>query len=216
MCFDRVPVGLKRLEHLASLVGRPRLLQLRRALPSLYDLVQYIGSGRVPVRIHTSWAFHPDRRPRPVLHGAFAFLLASLLFPSPNAPVQTKVHADWELTPSAVEGGSFRLLFVTSTERDATSAAISHYDSYVQAAAAAGHPAIQAFSPWFKALASTAGISAIDHTGTTHTSAEPSVPIYWLDGEQVAADYADLYDGTWNSRNPRTGICIYPHIPHML
>ena len=51
-------------------------------------------------------------------------------------------------------------------------------------------------------LGSTEGVNARDHTGTTHTSAEPGVPIYWLGGPRVADDYADFYDGSWDHSNP--------------
>ena len=46
-------------------------------------------------------------------------------------------------------------------------------------------------------------MDARDHTGTTHTSTSPGVPINWLNGASVADDYADFYDGiSWNSRTP--------------
>ncbi len=39
-------------------------------------------------------------------------------------------------------GGTFRLLFVTSTQRDAQSADIADYNAFVQTSAKAGHSAI--------------------------------------------------------------------------
>ena len=64
----------------------------------------------------------------------------------------------------------------------------------MQAAAAAGHAAIQAYSEGFFAVASTAGADARDNTATTGAG----VPIYWLGGAQLADNYADFYDGTWD------------------
>ena len=32
------------------------------------------------------------------------------------------------------------------------------------------------------------------------------VPIYWLNGDKVADDYGDFYDGTWSSRNSGRGV----------
>ena len=114
-------------------------------------------------------------------------------------PDEVAVPADWALKPAGVgAGGSFRLLFVTTTTRDGTSDQIGDYNTHVQAAAATGHTAIRSYSAQFRAVASTDptdGVDARDNTATTGTG----VPIYWLDGAKVADDYADFYDGTWDS-----------------
>ena len=111
------------------------------------------------------------------------------------------VPIDWALKPADVEGGeSFRLLFVTSTGRDAQSADIADYNAFVQARAKAGHSAItDDMGDQFKVLGSTATVDARDNTGTTG----PGVPIYWLNGARVADDYADFYDGSWDSTESR-------------
>ena len=70
----------------------------------------------------------------------------------------------------------------------------------MQTRAAAGHTDIQAYSAGFKVVGCTATVDATDNTGTTGTG----VPIYWLDGDKVADDYADFYDGSWDSRSPTT------------
>ena len=107
-------------------------------------------------------------------------------------------------------GDSFRLLFVTSTERNATSSNIGDYNRFVQDRAAAGHTAIRSFSGHFRALASTRAaastvtVNAIDNTGTTHRGANKGPPIYWLNGGKVANDYADFYDGSWNNQTSPT------------
>ena len=112
-----------------------------------------------------------------------------------------KVPIDWALKPADVEGGeSFRLLFVTSTQRDAQSADIADYNAFVQASAKAGHSAItDDMGDQFKVRGSTATVDARDNTGTTG----PGVPIYWLNGERVADDYPDFYDGSWDSTESR-------------
>ena len=102
--------------------------------------------------------------------------------------------------PAGIDlGGQFRLLFATSTRRDATSADIDDYNRFVQEAAEAGHPAIQPYATQFRVVGSTATVDARDNTGTTGTG----VPIYWLGGAKVADNYADFYDGSWESRATR-------------
>ncbi len=98
--------------------------------------------------------------------------------------------------PGLSTGDEFRVLFLTSTKRDGTSTDIGVYNSFVQAAAAAGHEAIADYSGGFRAVASTADVDARDNTGTTGEG----VPIYWLGGDKVADDYADFYDGTWDEQ----------------
>ena len=60
---------------------------------------------------------------------------------------ETRVPDDWPLKPSSITvGGKFRLMFLSSTTRNATSANIADYNSFVQGRAAAGHtanPALQ-------------------------------------------------------------------------
>ena len=101
----------------------------------------------------------------------------------------------WSLTPTGLAAGAkFRLLFLSSTRRDALSSDIADYNTFVQARAAAGHADIRAYSGAFRALGCTAAVDARDNTSTTGTG----VPIYWLDGAKVADDYADFYDGSWD------------------
>ena len=98
---------------------------------------------------------------------------------APTAPRQ--VPADWALTPDGLSAGDeFRLLFLTSTKRDATSSDIDDYNTFVQTAAAAGHAAVQDYSDGFYAVASTADDDARDNTETTYTASDKGVPIYWL------------------------------------
>ena len=59
----------------------------------------------------------------------------------------------------------------------------------------------RSYSGGFRALGSTENVNVREHTETRDT--DTSVPIYYLNGEKVADDYADLYDGTgWDSDVP--------------
>ena len=129
-----------------------------------------------------------------LLLAVFALLAASM-----PAEAQTSVPANWSLKPSGlVTGNQFRLLFVTSTTRDATSSAIGDYDTHVRNAAAAGHADIESYSSQFTVVGSTSAVDARDNTRTTGTG----VPIYWLNGSKVADNYPDFYDGSWDNPNP--------------
>ena len=117
-----------------------------------------------------------------------------------QSPAEQTVPADWPLIPDGVEpGDSFRLLFVTSTGRDASSADIGDYNAHVQAAAN-NNTTLAGFSAGFRALISTAAVDARDNTATTGTG----VSVHWLGGAKVAEDYADLYDKSWDSVNGKT------------
>ena len=105
--------------------------------------------------------------------------------------------SDWALKPSGVaDGGKFRLLFITSTTRDATATDIATYNTFVQTAAKAGHSAISdSCGNLFKVVGSTATVHARDNAGLTGTG----FPMYWMGGAKVADDYADFLDGGWDS-----------------
>ena len=116
-----------------------------------------------------------------------------------DTPSEVTVAADWALIPSGISAGEkFRLLFVTSTQRDASATDIATYNTFVQNRAAAGHTAIRSHSAEFRVVASTSSVDARDNSATTGTG----VPIYWLGGSnsnKVADNYADFYDGNWDS-----------------
>ena len=125
-------------------------------------------------------------------------VLAACLLADPAA-AQTEVPNGWVLAPSGLDpGDEFRLLFVTSTRRNAESSDIADYNGFVRGRAAAGHAAIQAHGSGFRVVGSTASVDARDNTSTTYTSADKGVPIYWLNGSKVADDYEDFYDGDWD------------------
>ena len=117
--------------------------------------------------------------------------------------VDNEILSTSSLVPTGINAGDgFRLLFVTSHTRDAASTDIDDYNEFVQTAAAAGHEDIQPYSALFRALGSTEDVDAIDNTATTHTTAQPGVPIWWLNGPLAADDYGDFYDGSWDNRDP--------------
>ena len=118
-----------------------------------------------------------------------------------GASNEVRVPSDWALKPSAVSaGGKFRLLFVTSTGRDASSSNIADYNRFVQDRAAAGHASIRPFRGGFRAVGSTGTVDARDNTCTTGTG----VPIHWLNGSKAADNYGDFYDDSWDDEtNPK-------------
>ena len=112
------------------------------------------------------------------------------------------VYSDWDLKPSGVVGGDqFRLIFLSSTKRKATSLDIADYNTFIRDLTSEGHTGIQRYADAFNVVGCTAsmpgfpaGVNARDNTGTTGTG----VPIYWLKGNKVADNYQDFYDGSWD------------------
>ena len=125
------------------------------------------------------------------------YIALSPIFVVQETPRETvNVPAAWPLIPSGLgPGDSFRLVFMSSTERDAQPHLIYEYDVHVQNAAAAGHAQIRRYASDFRALGCTQAVDARDHTSSTGAGE----PIYWLNGPKVADDYAGFYDGTWDT-----------------
>ena len=112
-----------------------------------------------------------------------------------DATIPNAAPDGWSLKPTGlVAGDQFRLLFLSSTKRNATATDIATYNTFIQNLAAAGHTDIRTYSAGFRAVGCTAAVDARDNTSTTGTG----VPIYWLDGTKVADDYVDFYDGSWD------------------
>ena len=108
---------------------------------------------------------------------------------------QTFVLDTWDLIPSGLSvGDSFRLLFLSSTTRNASSSSIGTYNTFVQNRADAGHSGLANYASQFKVVGSTADTDARDNTETTGTG----VPIYWVNGNKLADGYSDFYDGSWD------------------
>ena len=103
------------------------------------------------------------------------------------------------IAPDCLAGGaSYRILFVTAGVRDASSSNINTYNTFVQGQAndANGDP-FDGIT--FRALGSTASTDARDNTMTTGTGEQ----IFYYRGNKVADNYADLYDGSWDTNSPR-------------
>ena len=96
-----------------------------------------------------------------------------------SATTWTAVPTYWGLIPTGLTvGDSFRLLFLSSTKRNASSSSIGDYNTFVQDRAAAGHADIQAYSDGFKVVGCTASTDARDNTETTNHS--NTCPLYGL------------------------------------
>ena len=132
--------------------------------------------------------------------GASPFVSTSTPIPEVQMPIE--VPADWPLKPAAVgTGGKFRLLFVTQNRHEVRAGIRGVLDSRVIANAIGGHSDIQAHGSSFRALACFYNHSAIVNTSTSPS--DSSVSVYWLNGAKVADNYADLYDGSWDSNVPK-------------
>ena len=132
-------------------------------------------------------------------NNGFAETRTSAATAAVSAVAAAVVPADWSLKPTAVAAGAqFRLLFLSSTKRNASSTDIADYNTFIQTRAAAGHTDIQTYSAGFRAVGCTADTDARDNTSTTYTGTDKGVPIYWLNGAKAADEYEDFYDGSWD------------------
>ena len=142
---------------------------------------------------------------RPILRWLAALIvLGAVAAVSSSVYVAEAQSPSWNrLVPPGLErGDSFRILFVTSSDADMEKTNdIVKYNEYVQAVAETS-PAFSSYYE-FKILGSTACLSARDNTETDPESNGPGEPIYYYLGEKVADDYADFYDGSWDSNEPR-------------
>lgn len=93
-------------------------------------------------------------------------------------------------------GDHYRLAFITSTTRDATSSNIADYNSFVDGVAN-GVAQLAALGTTWTAIGSTASVNA-----RTNTSTDPSppgstgVPIFLLNDTKLVDNYDDLWDGS--------------------
>lgn len=85
-------------------------------------------------------------------------------------------------------GDEYRLTFLTSAMRDATSSNIEDYNEFVQKVADAASE-VGSWGIEWKAAASTAEVDARDNTKSNPETMGPGVPIYLINGELMAADY---------------------------
>ena len=92
-------------------------------------------------------------------------------------------------------GDQYRLAFVTSTTRDATSTVIADYNAFVTGVANAVTDLAALGTTW-TAIASTQTVNARDNTSTDPTTDGTGHSIFLLDGDKLADDYVDLWDGS--------------------
>ena len=202
------PPGLRRRCRQACAV--PRLNSRSRRRPPE-------SSPAAPSRRGSPRCRFPFRRLAALAGGFRRSLPAAILLASaalvPVLPISSavaqevvEVPRNSPLKPSGLAAAQkeFRLLFVTSTRRNAISTDIADYNSFVQGSAAAGHSSIRPFASQFRVVGSTGSVDARDNTSTTYTSSDKGVPIYWVRGNKVADEYEDFYDGGWDDeRNVR-------------
>ncbi|BCU12036.1 PEP-CTERM sorting domain-containing protein [Microcystis aeruginosa] len=113
--------------------------------------------------------------------------------------------------PGLNPGDQYRLVFVTDGTRNATSTNINDYNNFVTSQVTGSALATQlttaGFNPntiTWKAIGSTSATSAKVNTGTDGT--QPDVAIYLIDGNRVANNNADLWDGSIQTNINRTQI----------
>ncbi len=137
----------------------------------------------------------------PLLAGLPTGAQAQVACSTANADGSYDVPFDWALKPSGLAAGTkFRLLFATSTRRNASATDIATYNTFVQTRAKAGHSAISdSCGNLFKVVASTSTVDARANTDTEST--DTAALIYWLNGAKAADSYTDFYDGSWDSRS---------------
>lgn len=83
--------------------------------------------------------------------------------------------------PGLEDGDQYRLFFMTSGERDATSTDIEDYNAFVQSHADSS-PELAALGLNWKAVVSTPTVAARDNTGTNPELDGKGVPIYLVNG----------------------------------
>lgn len=126
-------------------------------------------------------------RTRRLVAGLFLFCAISLFAPQASLAALITVPTDLNVADK------YRLAFVTSTTRNASSPVIADYNAFVTAVAN-GVPELAALGTSWTAIASTSAVDARDNTDTNPTVAA-GVPIYRLDDTRVVDDNADLWDG---------------------
>ena len=90
-------------------------------------------------------------------------------------------------------GDMYRVMFVSSTTRDATSTDIADYNSFIATAAGAGTVTGPLGLSW-KALASTSFTNAQDNTGVFQADTT-TVHFFNTNGDLLATSGSDLWDG---------------------
>jgi len=105
----------------------------------------------------------------------------------------TVVASPITVPTSLSPGDSYRLAFVTSTTRDATSSDIGVYNTFVTGVANTV-PELVALGTTWKPIGSIATVDARDNTGT-NPGVSTGVPIFLLNDTKIADDNAELWVG---------------------
>jgi len=116
----------------------------------------------------------------------FASILLALAGSARAAPIT--------LPTGIAPGEPYRLVFVTSTTRDATATDIATYNAFVTAVANSV-PELADLATTWTAIGSTFSVSARDNTNT-NPLLEFGIPIYNVGDALVATHNADLWDGS--------------------
>ena len=90
-------------------------------------------------------------------------------------------------------------MFVSKNTRAGASSFISNFNSTVRTTAGNGHPDIYDYRDSFDALASTRGPMRATTPTPTRTATARANRSTGLGGAKVADDYAELYNGNWDS-----------------
>jgi len=104
-------------------------------------------------------------------------------------------------------GDQYRLFFVTDFLTPAESADIAFYDAFVNAEVALV-PDLAAIDTTWRAVVSTPTVNAVDHTNTQFVpDGSTGVPIYRVDGVQIADDYNRFWvKGLFNQGSVTSGL----------
>ncbi len=137
---------------------------------------------------------------------------AAVSVPVVNADGTVTVPFWWSLNPAGSRAGDkFRLLFLTSTTRNAESNNIAVYNQFVQARAAAGHRAIRGHSSTFRVVGSTSSVDA--RVNARLRSSDVVAPVYWLNGSRLAQDYGNTAgQGFWSTSWETVDDLDYAHL----
>jgi hypothetical protein len=117
---------------------------------------------------------------------AILLLFGLVLAPSAQA-------AGFALPDDLLPGDKYRVAFVTSTRTDASSSDIAAYNAFVTARANSQADLVSLCTTW-TAIGSTGSVDARDNTNT-NPAGGTGVPIYRIDGIQIANNNTDLWDG---------------------
>lgn len=103
--------------------------------------------------------------------------------------------------PGLANGEQYRIVFLTFGTMTAESSDIEDYNALARSEAAQETSLVKSIADRFTAIVSTEDVDARDNTNTNDENGDPSVPIYVLNGSElannglIAENNADFYDG---------------------